>query len=190
MYSNYISKEAAVFQRDRSMSLTTISGVGGVLALAATIVLFIMVMPKSKDGKLGNKFLQFAHDYFHFKTLYIEMILKFIFAFATLSCILCGFLMLFGKIGYSYYAQSTAGYGLLLMIAGPIVIRIVYEFTMMLILLVKNVMDINNKLKGTEPEVVFEQPGEPVIRYCIKCGTQYDASVMDKCPNCGFELDD
>ena len=54
-----------------------------------------------------------------------------------------------------YYTTSTQwrGYiGFIVMILGPIIIRITYEFIMMQILLLKNVMDINKKVEVNKPE--------------------------------------
>ena len=77
--------------------MDTLIIIGILLAIAATIVLYIKVMPKRYDGKLGNKFLQFLHDFFNFKTFYIEALTKFVFVLLTCACIFVGFLLLFGK---------------------------------------------------------------------------------------------
>ena len=45
------------------------------------------------------------------------------------------------------HRKWLGGYGLLLMILGPIVVRLIFEFLMMALLLVKNVISINNKLR-------------------------------------------
>lgn len=109
--------------------MDTLIIIGILLAIAATIVLYIKVMPKKYDGKLENKFLQFLHDFFHFKTFYIEALTKFVFVLLTCACIFVGFLLLFGKIEYYGYfgatfEQSTFLYGLGLMILGPLVLRV------------------------------------------------------------------
>ena len=133
--------------------MDTLIIIGILLAIAATIVLYIKVMPKKYDGKLENKFLQFLHDFFHFKTFYIEALTKFVFVLLTCACIFVGFLLLFGKIEYYGYfgatfEQSTFLYGLGLMILGPLVLRVTYEFVMMAILLVQNVIAINRERGG------------------------------------------
>lgn len=43
------------------MSVAAASIIGIILALGATVVLYILVMPRKKDGKLP-KLLQLAHD--------------------------------------------------------------------------------------------------------------------------------
>ena len=69
---------------------------------------------------------------------------------------------------YDYYYGATIGGqsyflpGLLLMVLGPIVLRITYEFMMLTILLVKNVIDINKKLKAPEAPVAPKAPVAPV----------------------------
>ena len=154
--------------------MDTLIIIGILLAVAATIFLYIKVMPKKYDGKLENKFLQFLHDFFHLKTFYIEALTKFVFVLLTCACIFVGFLLLFGKIEYYGYfgatfEQSTFLYGLGLMILGPLVLRVTYEFVMMAILLVQNVIAINRKLKVQvspvfpAPAAKAEEAAEPAV---------------------------
>ena len=108
-------------------------------ALAAAVVICVMILPKSKDGTFNNGFLQQLHDYFQFKQLYIEVMLKVLFVLGTCLCVFVGFFLLFGR---------SFGTGLILMLLGPLVLRVIYEFAMMLVLLVQNTMEINRKLSG------------------------------------------
>lgn len=130
---------------------------GPILALILTVVLYIKVMPRKLDGSFNKPILQFLHDFFHFKKLYVEEVMKFLFALATVTSVVSGALLLISvrdTYSYSYYygssrgSESTFWMGLCLLIGGPISLRLVYEFTMMFILLVKNTMEINNKLKS------------------------------------------
>lgn len=97
------------------------------------------------------------------------------------------------------------------MILGPIMIRLVYELLMMAVLLLKNVISINNKLRSQngneEKNGIFmapdmsdlrqqlrskaEQPqnpqpqvpqSAPVVKFCGKCGSPLNEA--GKCPNC------
>lgn len=129
-----------------------LSVIGIILALAATIVAWIMIVPDKKRARL-NKFFQYIHDLFNFKSLWLEKILKFLYIFETLSCVIVGFFLLFSFSSYSgIYGRNHVTWngwiGLLIMILGPIIVRIVYEFIMMLILLVKNTMEVNDKLNA------------------------------------------
>lgn len=133
--------------------METLIIIGIVLAVAATIFICVRVLPKKYDGRLDSKFLQFLHDFFNFKTFYIEALTKFIFILLTCLCIFVGFLLMFGKFEYYGYfgmtfTQSTFLYGLGIMLLGPLVLRVTYEFVMMAILLVQNVIDINRKMKA------------------------------------------
>lgn len=133
--------------------METLIIIGIVLAVAATILICVRVLPKKYDGRLDSKFLQFLHDFFNFKTFYIEALTKFIFVLLTCLCIFVGFLLMFGKFEYYGYfgmtfTQSTFLYGLGIMLLGPLVLRVTYEFVMMAILLVQNVIDINRKMKA------------------------------------------
>ena len=126
---------------------------GLALAAAATVFICVKVLPKKYDGRFGNKFLQLLHDYFNFKTFYVEALTKFIFVLLTCACIFVGFLLIFGKFEYYGYfgmkfTQSTFLYGLGIMLLGPLALRVTYEFVMMAILLVQNVMSINRRLKA------------------------------------------
>ena len=121
------------------------------LAVIATIVLvillYVMILPKSKNGKL-NKFFQWVHDYFHMKKLYIESVLRFFFIFGTIFGLCIGFFFMFvGK-------PPIIG-GLLIMLITFITNRLVFEFNMMLILLVKNTMEINNRLNNKGGDLSF-----------------------------------
>lgn len=121
--------------------------VGGVLALVGTIISLILITPENKRASL-NSFMKFLHDLFNFKFLLIEKLIKFLYILSTIACETVGFFLLFSKIDYFYSSESMALYGTILMIAGPIAVRLVFELMMMGILVVKNVIQINNKLKN------------------------------------------
>lgn len=128
--------------------------IGAVLTLIVVVLLYITVLPKKRNGKFKSKFLQGLHNYFHFKKLFIEEILRFVFVLLTVGCICCGFFLLFARytmdFGGGYSAtQHYWMYGLAAIIGGPIALRLVYEILMMGILLVQNVIDMNKKLDGT-----------------------------------------
>lgn len=153
------------------MSPTVSLVLGIIAAIVITVFLYIKVLPRKYDGKLPNKYWQFVHDFFHFKKLYLEEVLKAIYVLANAACIAIGAFMLISFQTYTsyYYGYSRTtwygGYGLLLIIGGPIALRLTYEGIMMFILLVKNTIEINNKLKAPETQVPVtpvEAPAAPV----------------------------
>lgn len=154
--------------------------IAAILAIGSAIVMFIFVMPKKKDGKLP-KILQIFHDIAHFKQFFLGYALKAMYIIATVFCIIYGFILLFGVethsssfYGYGYTTTtSTFGTGILIMILGPIAVRLTYELAIMFITLVQNVADINNKLKNqnekpaeTKTEAPKAQPtAQPTFSY-------------------------
>ena len=142
------------------MTLAVISVVLAFLvALTLVIMLYVLVMPKKKNGTFSGKFSQWLHDYFRFKKLYIESVLRFFFAFCTIFMICFGlFGTIAGIINNPDNALQTLLSGLSIMILGPIVLRLFYELTMMLIMLVQNVMDINKKLDKLPGKLTAAEP--------------------------------
>ena len=172
------------------MSAQTACIIGFIFALAATVLALIFITP-GKRRKGLNKFLAIVADIFNFKGLLVEYIIKVLYIFSTLYVIFSGFFMLFSWESYVSFYYSYSEYyglnGLLLMVLGPILLRITFEFMMMFILLVKNTIQINNKLQnkgsGDQPgpfasptDIVntVKQPNQPTTAYCNKCGAAYD----------------
>jgi|GEM_PF-438365 len=118
-----------------------------ILAIIATVAAFILVVPESKREKLG-RFGKFLHDAVNFKFLIVEKILQALYIFVTAYLILCGFFMLFMAPETWTGRHWLGGYGILLMVLGPIAVRLCYELLMMAVLLLKNVISINRKLKN------------------------------------------
>ena len=124
--------------------------IGLFLAAAATVCICIFILPEAKREKLP-KLLQLLQDIFSFKTLLLEKVLRFLYTFATMACVFVGICLLFafqlhgGELVHWYGLQ---GIGLIL--GGTIGTRIVFEIIMMFILLVKNTIEINQKLKDKE----------------------------------------
>lgn len=116
-------------------------------ALAATVLAFIFILPENKREKLP-KIGKIVHDILNMKELYLEKVIRAVYVFLTLCCIIVGVLMMFGFREFYGEIEWYGGYGLLLAILGPVVLRLFFEATMMFILLVKNTISINNKLKN------------------------------------------
>ena len=180
-----------------------------ITAIAATVLAFIFIVPEKKAAKLG-KVGKLLHDIVNFRFLIVEKILQGTYILATAFTIMTGvFMMFYVEAGYSglYYSRPATwygGYGLLIMVLGPIAVRIVYELFMMALLLVKNVIQINNKLKSENGEVgdvfgnpitevfankeeedpteVAPQEAPQVDTFCPYCGTRKSGEF---CPTCG-----
>ena len=181
----------------------------GLAAIAAAVLTFIFIVPDKKRAKL-NKFGKFLHDLCNFKFLIIEKILQFCYVLATAFTLIYGFFMLFAveeHYSYSYYGGSYRStewvgyYGLLMMILGPIFVRISYEIFMLALIAVKNIIQINNKIKNQNDDATNADPfaapdvseyiapraAAPVApaanSFCQYCGTPKNADEF--CSNCG-----
>ena len=167
-------------------------------AIAATVLAFIFIVPEKKRAKLGG-IAKLLHDILNFKFLIVEKIMQAFYIFSTAFVMMTGFFMLFyvEEVGGYYYSSTVwyGGYGLLVMILGPILVRLAYEFVMMFILLIKNVIQINNKLKAAdgekkEEDIFASSPMEVIEKYepevCPGCGAKVDGSPF--CGTCGTKL--
>lgn len=183
------------------MTMDVVSILAAITALAAAILAFIFILPEKRRVKL-NQFGKFLHDLCNFKFLIIEKILQFCYVLATAFSIAAGFFMLFAVeehyYGYYGYASSewVGYYGFLVIILGPIAVRIAYELMMMALLAVKNIIQINNKLKNQNEDSADADPfatpnvteyipqQQPVANtFCPNCGTPKAPDTF--CPNCG-----
>lgn len=136
---------------------------GIITAVAATVLAFIFILPEKKRAKLP-KILRIVSDILNMKQLFIETFFRALYIFSSFACVFVGVFMLFGFDVYSgrYYNHTAwyGGWGLLIAILGPIVVRVVYEGIMMGILLVKNTIEINKKLKNQNEDYVEPKIGE------------------------------
>lgn len=174
------------------MSVNTAFVLGIIAAVVCTVLVLIYIMPDSKRQGL-NPFFRFLHDLFNFKWLLLEKILKVIYIFSTLGCVIVGFLFLFSGVR-DWYGDfhSVALPGILIAVLGPIVLRLTYEGLMMFIIVVKNVIAINGKLGDSRPAEAGSSeppaaPEAPEYVFCGQCGTRCKRSD-GVCPNCGRPL--
>ncbi len=146
------------------------------LVIGGMIFLYLKVVPKKYDGTFKSKLLQGVHDYFNFKNLYLETVIKFLFTLLTLVCVAVGvaglvatFMGFFRDMGYLVddyisFGQVLGNFlagmfgGILTIVVGPIVVRLIYEGILMFILLVQNVIDIRNKMM--KPEATIKEDAE------------------------------
>ena len=118
-------------------SAGTVMAILLLLAVVLTVLAFIFIVPENRREKL-NAFGKFLHDTCNFNYLLIEKILQALYIFLTVFAILMGL----------YTLVHNFWVGLALTIIMPIAIRLIYEFLMMAVLLLKHVIMIDNKLKN------------------------------------------
>ena len=149
------------------------------LSLVGTLLLLLLIVPERRREKLG-KFGRGLHDFFNMKSLIIEKILQFFYILATVFSIVLGVMLFLSALirlftFNDYYYQF--GFRLLFIegvilpfcfiVIGPVLIRLGYELTMMGIILVKNVIQINKKLKDQNKEEAAPAPA-PKVEAVVK----------------------
>lgn len=109
-----------------------------VLALIGAICgYFLFIKP---DKKYPNKFLNWFRDFLNFKTMCIEDLLKMFYAFALIFITLSSF----AYISYSFLTFF------LTLTLGNLIVRVIYEASIIIIMIWKNTNDINKKMPGKE----------------------------------------
>ena len=131
-----------------SIPTSGVAGAGIWLIIAAILsiiggVLVHFLFVKSNTEPKG-KFCKWLKDFLSFKTMWIEAILKIFYYIATIFVALYSFTFL--------GAFSTMGGAALLMffltlIVGPIIIRLIYEASIMFVMIWRNTKDIAENTK-------------------------------------------
>jgi len=106
-----------------------------IVALAGCFVVYFLFV--KKDIKSKSKFVLWLQDFLRFDKMLIEPIVKIAYIFSAIFITLWSFTF----IGINFLSF------LMLLIGGNVASRLVYEFSMILIMLWKNTNDINKKIK-------------------------------------------
>lgn len=114
----------------------TIAIVALVIAIIGAVLTFILFLNKENEKKYTG-FTKTLYNFLQFNTLCIDSILKFTYLFLAIFITVLSF----GAI-----ANSFLGF-LLLLILGNLTLRICYELTMVVILIHRNVREINDRTK-------------------------------------------
>ena len=109
------------------------------VSIVLGIVLFFTFLRKKNDGKFKG-FAGWLYDFWNFKKLTIEAVLKLTYLILTLFITLGSF----GLISTSIWLFL----GVLL--GGNFVVRLIYEFSLIMIIICKNTTDISSKMKKDE----------------------------------------
>jgi hypothetical protein len=126
--------------RSASAASTSNSSVVAIVALICAIVgsilVFVLFLRKENETKYTG-FVKWLYDYLQFNKLTIDIILRFTYLFLAIFITV----MSFGLISTSFLGF------LLTLILGNLVLRVVYEFSMLVILIHRNVRELNEKTK-------------------------------------------
>lgn len=111
--------------------------IAAVLAVVGGIVLYFTFLKKSNEEKFKG-FAGWMYDFLTFKKMLIENLLKVLYLICALFITLSSLAM----IGVSFLGF------LMYLVFGNLFVRIIYEFSLVLLVICRNTTDINKKLGG------------------------------------------
>ena len=109
--------------------------IAAIIALVGGILVHFLFVKGKSEPK--GKFLKWLKGFLAFKVMWIESLLKVIYYIATIYVILASFSM----ISFSFLSF------LLMLVLGPVLVRLAYEGLMMFIMIWRNTQDIANNTK-------------------------------------------
>lgn len=134
MYSSYYSKNLLSSSSSAADASVWII-VSIILAIIGGILIYFLFLNKKNEGKF-NGFVGWLYDFLSFKKMFMEALLKITYLIVALYITLSSFAL----IGTSFIAF------LAMLIIGNVVARLVYEFSLLLLVICRNTTEINKKL--------------------------------------------
>ena len=116
--------------------------IAGILAIVGGILVYFLFVRSKNEPK--GKFGKWLKDFLSFKVMWIEPIMKVVYYIATIFVILYSFTY-FGM--FNLMGGMALLMWLLTIVLGPIIVRILYEMTMMFIMIWRNTRDIAENTK-------------------------------------------
>ena len=107
-----------------------------IVSIAIAIIMFVVFMPKENEKNLNGN-LKKIYDFLHFKRVYIEEFLKIAYIFGAVFLTIMSFTTLTTSFGLFFF----------IIVFGNILLRISFEFVMMLYRMYQNTQEINKKMK-------------------------------------------
>ena len=137
MYSySYPSSGSLVTATNSTSGMGVAAIVALICAIVGSILIFVLFLRKENE-KNYTGFVKKLYNFLQFNTLCIDYILKFTYLFLAIFITVVSF----GMITSSFFGF------LLTLVLGNLVLRICYELTMLVILIHRNVRELNEKTK-------------------------------------------
>ena len=106
--------------------------ISAVLAVVGGILLYVLFLSPKREGKY-NQFFNWMYDFLSFKKMFIENLLKISYLIAAIYITLASF------------SAGMPGFFIVL-IGGNVLVRVCYEFSLILLIICRNTTEINKKL--------------------------------------------
>ncbi len=110
-----------------------------ILAIVGGILVYCLFLSKKNEGKFTG-FLGWLYDFLSFKKMFLEVLLKVTYLILAIYVTLGSFAL----IGTSFLSF------LLMLVVGNIVVRVIYEFSLILLVICRNTTEIAKNTKKTQ----------------------------------------
>lgn len=108
-----------------------------ILAVVGGILIYFLFLSKKNEGKFKG-FAGWLYDFLSFKKMFMEALLKITYLILALYITLSSFAL----IGTNFIAFLST------LILGNVILRLVYEFSLLLLVICRNTTDISKKLSN------------------------------------------
>jgi hypothetical protein len=158
----------------------------GLLGVVAGLALFFTFLAKRNEGAFSG-FLGWLYEFLNFKTLLADTILRVLYLISASAVTLVAFAVLlftrYGTLGGNFLQF------LLILAVGNVLVRLLYEFALLTLMICRNTTEINAKLGGSAPGALpYTPPASPAPPVpppaCASCGAPLGAGDAF-CPKCG-----
>ena len=112
-----------------------------ILAIVGGILIYFLFLSKKNEGKFKG-FVGWLYDFLSFKKMFMEALLKITYLIVALYITLSSFAL----IGVNFWAFLGT------LIIGNVVARLIYEFSLLLLVICRNTTEINKKLSKKDKE--------------------------------------
>lgn len=112
-----------------------------ILAIIGGFLIYFLFLNKKNEGKF-NGFLGWLYDFLSFKKMFLEALLKITYLILALYITLSSFAL----IGFNFLAF------LLTLVLGNLVLRVAYEFSLILLVICRNTTEIAKNMKSSKKD--------------------------------------
>ena len=112
-----------------------------ILAVIGGILIYFLFLSKKNEGKFKG-FVGWLYDFLSFKKMFMEALLKITYLIVALYITLSSFALI---------GSNFIGF-LAMLIIGNVVARLVYEFSLLLLVICRNTTEISKKLSKKDKE--------------------------------------
>lgn len=110
-----------------------------VLAIVGGILVYFLFLSKKNEGKFTG-FVGWLYDFLSFRKMFLEALLKITYLIVAIYITLSSFAI----IGSSFIGFLAT------LVIGNLVVRVVYEFSLILLVICRNTTDISKKLSNKD----------------------------------------